>query len=297
MNKSSIKSKAKRLLLKSLDTLPSQAGYSLYHFVQNILGESLEVKVEANARSYSILKDIFEKNDFSINNRTILEIGSGWMPLMPYQFKVEGDCKRVYTYDINDHYQNKYIDELNAHYRKLGKLNFDVSKEGLHLPDFIQYHPHANVITADLPESVDLIFSRFVLEHVTPADLKAMHERFRAQYGKNVYIIHLISPSDHRAFSDASLSHYDFLRYSQKEWNRIQTKFDYHNRLRLPQYVEIFEKAGMEIVHLEHDFAEPGTKKHNLFKQVPIHDDFKKFTEVELTAGSINVLLRPKALK
>ena len=288
------KHKIKTAFFKALDILPSRIGYAIYHAVQERMTDSFTAKLDANARTYKRMQEILKVVNFDVLNKSILEIGSGWMPLIPYLFKVEDNSNKVYTYDINDHYQNKYIDELNAHYRSSGKLNFDVAKEGLHLPSFIEYHPNSNVITADLPNSVDLIFSRFVLEHVTPEDLKEMHKRFTKHYGSEVLILHMISPSDHRAFSDSSLSHYDFLRYSQKEWNRIQTKFDYHNRLRLPQYIEIFTEAGMEIIHLEHDFAEPDTKKHNLFKQVPIHDDFKKFTEVELTAGSINILLRPK---
>ena len=170
-----------------------------------------------------------------------------------------------------------------------------VSERGLHLPDFVEYHPKANVITAELPQKVDVIFSRFVLEHVTPTDMVAMHKRFAEKYGPETLILHFISPSDHRAFSDSTISHYDFLRYSQKEWNRIQTKFDYHNRLRLPQYLQLLEVAGMEVLYLEHDQAEPGSKKYDMFKRIPLHADYSNFSDVELTAGSINILLRPKS--
>ena len=128
----------------------------------------------------------------------------------------------------------------------------------LHIPDFVEYFPNRNVITSDLPKSVDLIYSRFVLEHVIPEDIVAMHQRFAKEYGSDVLILHLISPSDHRAFSDISISHYDFLQYSQKEWDGIQTKFDYHNRLRLPQYLTLLEEAGMEVIHQEFDTASIG---------------------------------------
>jgi len=288
------KHQLKTSFFKILDRLPSSLGYAIYHAVQERMTGSFAAKFEANSKSFHALVKMLNESGLDFTNKNILEIGSGWMPLMPYHLKVDGKCASVFTYDINDHYNNKYIDELNAQYAKDGKLNFDVSSESLHVPTFIEYHPFSNVITADLPEKVDIIFSRFVLEHVTPEDLLAMHVRFSEKYGNEVIILHLISPSDHRAFSDSSLSHYDFLQYSEEEWNRIQTKFDYHNRLRLPQYLSIFEKAGMQLIHLEHDKAELGSKKYELFKKVKLHHDYKKYSEEELTAGSINVLLRPK---
>jgi hypothetical protein len=291
-----INSTLKTAFFKAIDLLPASIGYAIYHQVQERLTSSFLGKIEANARSYTELTKILASQGITIQGKNILEIGSGWMPLMPYHFKVDGGCNKVYTFDINDHYQNKYIDQLNAHYKAAGKLNFDVVKTGLHLPDFIDYRPHGNVITADLPADVDIIFSRFVLEHVTPKDMVAMHKRFAQVYGDQVAIVHLISPSDHRAFSDSSISHYDFLQYSQKEWDGIQTKFDYHNRLRLPQFLALFEEAGMAVEFLEHDQATPGSAKWEKYKKLVIHQDFAAMTDLERTAGSINVLLRAKTI-
>lgn len=289
-----MKNKFRSAFFKLLDYLPSSLGFNLYHAVQQRFTASFQTKYEANEKSFTEMQRILHKASFSTQNKSILEIGSGWMPLMPYHFKVDGGCEVVHTYDINDHYQNKYIDQLNEHYRRAGRASFEVAQKGLHLPDFVKYYPHSNVITASLPKKVDIIFSRFVLEHVTPTDMLAMHRRFVKEYGSEVLILHLISPSDHRAFSDSSVSHYDFLQYSEKQWNRIQTKFDYHNRLRLPQYLEIFKQAGMEILHLEYDSATPGTAKWEKYKRLKIHADYQQMTDEERTAGSINVLLRSK---
>lgn len=157
------------------------------------------------------------------------------------------------------------------------------------MPKNIAYYPNTNLIAADLPET-DLIFSRFVLEHVKPEDLTLMHKKFRRGLKPGSLIVHLISPSDHRAYVDKNLSLQDFLQYSEAEWKKKQTKFDYHNRLRLPQYLAIFKAAGLELLHVEYD--QPSAKTFNKFSAVPIHEDFKKFTDEELTAGSINVVLK-----
>lgn len=160
-----------------------------------------------------------------------------------------------------------------------------------HLPEGIIYYPGQNIIQAQLP-AANIVFSRFVLEHVTPDDMLAMHVKFAKELPKGAYVIHFISPSDHRAYSDKSISLQDFLRYSQKEWDQIQTRFDYHNRLRLPEYKDIFAKSGLDMVHMSWDFAKPGSKNHEKFKAVPIHSDYQKYSDEELTAGSIKVVMR-----
>jgi len=55
-------------------------------------------------------------------------------------------------------------------------------------------------------------------------------------FKKETYVIHFISPSDLRKHNDSNLSLQVFLQYSKEQWNKIHTKFDYHNRLRLPSF-------------------------------------------------------------
>jgi len=148
-----------------------------------------------------------------------------------------------------------------------------------------------NIIDAELPGNVDLILSRFVLEHVTPDDMRRLHEKFASEIADDAMILHLISPSDRRAYNDKTLSYYDFLQYSKCEWDNIQTKFDYHNRMRLPQYLKVFEEAGFDVVFLDYDKTDIKTEKYAKFKKLKLHADFAGFSEEEVLAGSINVLL------
>ncbi len=285
----------KTTFFNALNRLPDSLGYRIYHKIQLYLDKGLQSKIEPNQKSFDKVIEILNSKNFSLNGRNILEIGSGWMPIMPYFFKYFGNCDKVYSYDINQHYSKIYINELNQYYKsEFGKYVEVVKDQKYSLPDFVEYFPNQNVITAELPKKVDVVFSRFVLEHVTPQDMLEMHKRFASEYDENTLILHLISPSDHRAYSDKSLSHYDFLKYSRKEWDKIQTKFDYHNRMRLPQFLEIFIKAGMEVLHLEYDKVDKDSEKYRKFKALNLHNDFVKFSEEEILAGSINVLLRKK---
>ena len=226
----------------------------------------------------------------NLEGKRILEIGSGWVPLMPYYFKFFGGASEILTLDLNKHYKADAIKDLNRQFEKKVRRAIR-GVEPYYLPEGITYLPYTNLI--DLKEvKSDLIFSRFVLEHVKPIAMKEMHEKLVASLEENCYIVHFISPSDHRAYEDKSLSLQDFLKYSQEEWDRRQTKFDYHNRWRLPQYIDLFEEAGLEVVHLNYDVPKVGSSSHTKFKDLKIHPDYQEYTEEELTAGSIQVVLK-----
>ena len=281
----------KTAFLRAIDRLPARVGYAVYYAVQKRMAEPFTVAYDANVRSYQMIENLLSRRGVTLRGANILEIGSGWMPMMPYLMRAEGQCNTVYSYDINRHYQDHLISELNDRFAHDLRIGTEIAGLGTRLPAFVDYRPASNVVSAPLPVDVDIVFSRFVLEHVTPDDILAMHKRFAQVYGPRVVILHLISPSDHRAFSDSSLSVYDFLQYSDAEWRRLQTKFDYHNRLRLPQYIDIFNAAGLEVKALEFDQAVPGTEKWEKYKRLDIHPDFAAMSDEQRTAGSINVLL------
>ena len=289
--------KIKSLIFKSLDILPNKIGYGVYHQLQKFLNRnSVEFKIKTNKRSFDEAMNILEDESIDIHDKTVLELGSGWAPIIPYFFTHFADASEVVTYDINEHYDAKTIAKLNAFYKTKYEIDIITESGKYPLPSNIKYYPHKNLAnpTVTFAQSIDLIFSRFVLEHIPPEDLLNIHKNFAKILPKSSYILHMISPSDHRAYNDASLSYYDFLKYSSEEWKKQHTKFDYHNRLRLPQYLEIFENAGFEVVSLHYDSCEKNSRKYKKFKELTLHKDFENFTEEEILAGSINVLLKVK---
>ncbi|MBZ9729757.1 class I SAM-dependent methyltransferase [Salegentibacter sp. JZCK2] len=287
----SLKLRLKERLFLILDLLPEKQGFYFYHKIQDTInGENMSQRVKTNEQSFEVLKRLLQQKDLSIEGKNILEIGSGWVPIMPYFMLYRGKAKSISTFDLNRHFSKNKISRLNEVFQsEYGIRVTQDSTNPYRLPKKITYYPNTDLINADLPEA-ELVFSRFVLEHVKPDDLALMHEKFKRELKPGSLIVHLISPSDHRAYVDKNLSLQDFLQYSEAEWKGKQTKFDYHNRLRLPQYLAIFKAAGLELLHVEYD--KPGADTFKRFSSVPIHEDFKNFTDEELTAGSINVVLK-----
>lgn len=286
--KHSLKSKIFQVLSK----FPESVGNFVYHTLQKKSENSnVNKKIVSVSNSFEVATKILMDNNINLQNKNVMEIGSGWAPILPYLMILKGKARIVQTYDINEHYSKSQIREVNDYYS--GYDSFKLAKcSKYQLLENVEYYPNRNVIDADFT-NIDFIFSRFVLEHVPPNLLRDMHAKFAEKLGKDTYILHLISPSDHRAYTDSSLSLQDFLKYSQSEWDSIQTRFDYHNRLRLPQYLSIFSE-DFEIVSVEHDKINFDSTAYKNFKKLKIHSDFQKYTEQELMAGSINVLLRKK---
>lgn len=287
------KHKAKTGLLKILDKLPESMGYKGYHFFQKKLGKvNLDQQIDSSYSSYQTFLRLTEKLEIPVKDKRFLEIGSGWLPIMPYFFKFLSKAREVYTFDLNMHYESDKIKELNTRFSEEYRLEIsEESDSQFSLPTGIHYFPKTDLNKIELPQ-VDVVFSRFVLEHVEPEAMKMMHEKFKQEFKKGTHIIHLISPSDHRAYADKSLSLQDFLRFSQGEWNKIQTKFDYHNRWRLPQYIDLFESLGYEIMHLEYHTPEKDSEAYRKFKEVPIHSDFLGYEDKDLMAGAINIVIK-----
>jgi hypothetical protein len=290
----SLKLKAKNTLFQILNMLPDKVGYPLYHKIQEWFDRnSIHYKINSSHNSYLTFERLAKESNISILGKSVIEIGSGWLPLMPYFFIYMGKASTVETYDLNKHYNKNNIANLNLKFSDKFGIPVKSEQNGkLNLPEGINYYPKTDLTNVEL-KNADLVFSRFVLEHVSPLDIKKMHQKFKEELPE-AYIIHLISPSDHRAYVDKNLSNQDFLRYSEKEWGKNHTRFDYHNRLRLPQYLEIFEELGYEVLFLEFESANKDSDIYKKFKTVPLHVDYEKYSDEELTAGSINVVLKMK---
>jgi hypothetical protein len=289
----SFKLNSKTFLFQLLEKFPEKMGNRLYHKIQELFSEkSINHKIEESKNTYFDFQKLTGSLKIPISGKTLIEIGSGWLPIMPYFFKYLGKMRAVETYDLNKHYNQNSIRELNRLFAQKFNVNVETSVGGKYpLPRDIKYHPNTNLIHAQLPFA-EIVFSRFVFEHVSPLDIKNMHLKFKKELKPGSHIIHYISPGDHRAYVDKSLSLQDFLQYSQAEWKKKYNRFDYHNRLRLPQYIEIFESLGFEIIHLEYSNPPLDSEVHKKFKSIILHPDFKKFSDEELTAGAINIVLK-----
>lgn len=287
---------AKTAVFKGLQALPRRIGDSAYHFIQRIVAStSLQEEGESTREEFEKMQSILKELGITFRNKRVLEIGSGWLPILPFFLKYQGECEEVLTYDINEHFKKKRIGEFTDFFfsKYCSRERPPIVDVKYGLPSSIKYYPSTNIVeNPPSGKSVDIVVSVNVLEHVRPDILKRIHcesDRYLADHG---VFVHFVSPSDHRAYSDPSLSLYDFLRYSPEEWDSVQTRFDYHNRMRLPHYVQIFREAGLKVLYVHYGTPKDDQAQLEKFRRLRLHDQFKDLTFEELTAGSLVFVLR-----
>jgi hypothetical protein len=98
----------------------------------------------------------------------------------------------------------------------------------------------------------DVFYSNNTLEHIPLAEIKMILEESKKILNPDAIHLHRIDFSDHFSHIDQSISSCNFLKYGDRLHNLIAgNQFTYHNRLRVNDFIEIFESSGYKIIKLE----------------------------------------------
>ena len=95
----------------------------------------------------------------------------------------------------------------------------------------------------------DLVSSSHVLEHIPAEDLPAILAECRRLVSPGGVVCHLWNMQDHYADFDPAISVYHFLSLDRARWRLVNSNLHYQNRLRLPEYMAMFHRAGLRPVH------------------------------------------------
>jgi hypothetical protein len=285
--------RAKLAVQKAIAALPPRFGDPLYHSLQRRNG--LKPNCQSHWDFVTHCERLLGNGDASIAGKTVVEIGSGWFPLTPLLLAGLG-ASEVHTFDLNEHYSRPRIRDaaraLRCFQKEFTGLPFLKESEFTgRLPSVVHYYPRSDLANCSgLPYGkIDLAVSRAVLEHIEPDTISRIHSASSRWLAPHGVWVHLVSPSDHRAYSDKRLHLVDFLRYSEPEWRRMSgNRFSYHNRLRRPQFAGIFEAAGWRIAKQE--FSVPPVVLNSI-SRVDIHSAFQNFPLQDLVASSLWFML------
>lgn len=261
----------KAIVQKGISYLPNPERVNL--FFQKHVTKGVELNDEhfgyKSTHAYDHIKHFRDLGKTSADTE-ILELGTGWYPIIPaFMFLTESG--RVTSVDIMSWMTKEsqvVAFEKILEWREAGKLDqfneliiqerwqemLDVisnpqnySKESidelLGLTPLIQ--DARNMDLAD--GSFDLICSNNTFEHVYPDVLKGILKEFKRVIRKGGVMSHFIDMSDHFAHFDNSITIYNFLKYSEKQWKRIDNSVQPQNRLRLVQYKEMYQDLGIPI--------------------------------------------------
>lgn len=208
--------------------------------------------LEYTVENYTRIKNSIEKAGVDINGATILEIGTGWFPVIPILFARDGAKKLILT-DLNVHMDDVTLRETitflknrfpeDAFFRNISELS-DLPFEYL-----------APFNSSDLDDNyIDIATSHLVLEHIPESDIYNVFSSLRPKIKSSGTCVNLVDHSDHFEHYDKSISRIEFLTWNEEKHARINYLIkDGENRLRHHEYIQIFADSGFEVIHEEKD--------------------------------------------
>jgi len=300
--------RVKGIIQKGLSFAPG--GVKLNTRLQHVFGGmrdfdgNVDCKISDWSTSMGYLADV----DFRLNGARLMEIGTGWHPALPLCFSLAG-AGSVATFDIV-----RLLGEANT-FRLLASLERQVPKiaelagespatirprlselrgsanldEVLSKSHIEYFAPADGRATGLEPDSIDLVYSNSVLEHVPPDVIHGlMKESFRILKPGGL-AMHNVGCNDHYAFFDKSISFVNFLQYDEREWKLWNNPIQYQNRLRAPEFVELAAGEGFEVIRKKLH-VRPGTLE--ALASLRISPRFDRFSEDELAATTVDFIVR-----
>ena len=241
-----------------------------------------------------------------IRGSTMLETGTGWFPTLALCNYLAG-VGHMYTFDRERLVERDMLvllaDRLAAHVSLIARESdqdladvaglqrevLDSLERGLLLTtatrNVLDYRAPGDVTaTSLLNESVDVVFSSSVLEHM-PAEMIAstFAEAWRVLKPGGV-MFHAVNCADHYAYSDRSLHPLHFLQFSPGDWERWNNAFLYQNRLRACDFIALAKRAGFHVELELHRSAE--------LDGVRVDPMFAHYTREQLAITSVDFLAR-----
>ena len=243
---------------------------------------------------------------------TSLEIGTGWYPIVPIGLYLSGGAA-IYTIDISsllsperlsntidkyDEWQKsgrlaQYLPDIDMErFAKLLSLRATVLQRSV--TDTLKELNITSIVgdarKIDLPShSIDLLNSNNTFEHIYPLILRPILVEFRRLLAVDGIMSHQIDMSDHFAHLDKSITIYNFLRFTDAQWSRIDNDIQPQNRTRFPEFIKMLDETGFEVLETmnrEGSLAELAT--------VPVADKYKVYTPAELAISHSLIIAKGK---
>lgn len=243
-----------------------------------------------------------------LEGATVVEIGTGWEPICSVLLYLMG-VKTCHTYDHVRHVRYSLVEMLvrsiESELDEISKIThiplsvlekrFLNLKKSSNLDDFfsqtnIVYHAPGDASKTGLEEnSVDLVYSHAVLEHVPKKIIYDLTIESKRVLKSSGVAYHLIGLHDHYSSFDKKVTKVNFLKYPEWLWSFfVKNKISYHNRLREKHFLNIFEECGANTVWLEHKID---PNDINVLRNMKIDKYFHGMSYEELAVYQTEIIL------
>ncbi len=245
-------------------------GNKIYYGLGALVQKNNKGRAGPMSSAINLVKNIQNLVD---KDAVIMDVGTGWYHHEPFLLYLCGFSK-FYLFDVVEKSKFVYIknylngiadniemisnelqiDESNAIDKINELLSCNSKKEIYKICNF------ETVITKDtsslfLPEnSIDLMVSNCVLNHIPLDILKPELKILRKILKPNGYMHFLIGHDDHWTFHDLKMNKFQYYIYSDKYYKWLfETNFQFQNRLVKKELIDLFDQCGLIITnYFEH---------------------------------------------
>ena len=222
-----------------------------------------------------------------IPGSTVVEIGTGWVPILPLVFRMAG-ASEIITVDqdrLMD--RNTFLHAISSIHKNMDRLLrqtgipkelFDLRRLPSRQEETLGTLCNQSGVTYKAPSdfmdlapgSADFIVSRTVLEHIPEPALRNIFAHAAKVLRPGGMMCHEIDMSDHFEHRDKSISTVDMLGLDDAAWApKIHDPQDYQNRLRRFEFGEILRDGGWEIVQMDGEPYPPALDALKTMKLIP----------------------------
>ena len=245
------------------------------------------------------------------NEFTVQEIGTGWFPIIPIGLYLCG-AGRIVTYDLRsflhaDTFRRTL--ELFAEFDRTGqllqllpmvqadrmqRLKDILSPANRESPEVSLARMNIHAVIQDVRDgttpagSIDLIFSNFVLEHIEPEEMALLFAEFKRVLSPAGVMTHFIGLADQYAGFDRSITEFNFLQYSKREWRLFNNSIIPLNRLRISDYRKLLVDGGYQILK---ELSTSGSLDE--LREVQLAAEFRNYSEEDLVVLWSWLVARP----
>jgi hypothetical protein len=246
----------------------------------------------------------------STNGLNVLEIGTGWDLNIALLFSLCG-FGRIMTIDVYRHVRLKQVKRYlpmfstvirdvasisgrneNEIRTQLETFSRSSSLEELCTLARIRYvAPISDNYSEIADDSLDLCYSTAVFEHIRPELIRRILEMTHKKMKPNGLSTHIIDLKDHFAYFQRGLYYNNFLRFSERQWNRwAGNPLSYTNRLLSSHWRSMFTDTGYDLLQ----FEEIEEKKLPPIPFALIHASNQSISQHDLRIGELHVIARPR---
>jgi SAM-dependent methyltransferase len=271
-------------------------------------GRECDIKVD----DWKIMMGHLRTANIPVEGSTFVEIGTGWYPTFPFCMYLAG-AARVYTYDLNRLLKPDMVeqlaDRLQAHLALIAKESgkpigeLEVTQVALTTAmqrgqaiaaatrGVVDYRAPADAsATQHLPNTIDVVFSNSVLEHVPGPAIEAIYRESMRILKPGGIMFHSVNCGDHYAYSDRSIHQLHYLQFSDRDWQRWNNAFLYQNRLRAKDFTDMAKAVGFSI---EVDTSRASEERLAQLDAIKVDPAFvARYTREQLAITSIDFIAR-----